>query len=171
MSRVVPQCHLDDPVLHAHVVDQHVALAAVLAWQRMDNLTCMRNDSRALRDASHDRHTWILSFLYVGTFGSFIGFSFAFGQALLIQSPAELPTPLDAAYLTFLGPLLGSLIRPVGGMLAERFGGAQVTLWNFAAMTGGTAVVLAASYAKSLPLLVAGFTVLFVLSGAGNGST
>jgi NNP family nitrate/nitrite transporter-like MFS transporter len=148
-----------------------VLVAAVMAWSRMDNLSCMRNDERALRDASKDPHTWILSFLYIGTFGSFIGFSFAFGQVLLVQFPEDFPTPLEAAYLTFLGPLLGSLVRPVGGMLADRFGGAKVTLWNFVAMVLGTCVVLAASKAESLSMFVAGFTVLFVLSGLGNGST
>jgi NNP family nitrate/nitrite transporter-like MFS transporter len=90
---------------------------------------------------------------------------------LQVQFKADFPTPLDAAYLTFLGPLLGSLIRPVGGMMADRFGGAKVTAWNFVAMAVGASVVLVASLQKSLPLFVIGFTTLFVLSGIGNGST
>ncbi len=112
-----------------------------------------------------------MSFLYIGTFGSFIGFGFAFGQVLQVQFAEKFPTPLDAAYLTFLGPLLGSLIRPVGGMLADRFGGARVTAVNFVAMAGGALLVLVASLQESLPLFVVGFTTLFVLSGLGNGST
>jgi len=90
---------------------------------------------------------------------------------LQVQFKSSFPTPLDAAYLTFLGPLLGSLIRPVGGMLADRFGVARVTALNFIAMAGGAALVLAASMQKSLPLFVVAFTLLFVLSGLGNGST
>jgi len=90
---------------------------------------------------------------------------------LQVQFKSSFPTPLDAAYLTFLGPLLGSLIRAVGGMLADRFGGAHVTALNFIAMAGGAALVLAASLQKSLPLFVVAFTLLFVLSGLGNGST
>jgi NNP family nitrate/nitrite transporter-like MFS transporter len=116
-------------------------------------------------------HSWVILALYVGTFGSFIGFGFAFGQVLQVQFKADFPTPLDAAYLTFLGPLLGSLIRPVGGMLADRFGGARVTALNFVAMAGGAALVLMASLRESLPLFVVAFTTLFVLSGLGNGST
>jgi NNP family nitrate/nitrite transporter-like MFS transporter len=46
---------------------------------------------------------------------------------LQVQFKADFPTPVDAAYLTFLGPLIGSLIRPFGGRLADRFGGATVT--------------------------------------------
>jgi NNP family nitrate/nitrite transporter-like MFS transporter len=148
-----------------------IVLAATLAWLTMDNLTSARNDKRAMRDVCHDRNTWVMSFLYIGTFGSFIGFGFAFGQVLQVQFKADFPTPIDAAYLTFLGPLLGSAIRPVGGMLADRFGGARVTALNFAAMAGGALLVLVASLQKSLPLFVIAFTVLFVLSGIGNGST
>ena len=83
------------------------------------------NSKRAMRDVSKERHTWIISLLYIGTFGSFIGFSFAFGQVLQMQFKADFATPAKAASLTFLGPLLGSLVRPVGGALADRFGGAR----------------------------------------------
>ena len=81
----------------------------------MNNLTQMTNSKRAMRDVSRDRNTWIISLLYIGTFGSFIGFSFAFGQVLQVQFADTFSTPVKAAYLTFLGPLIGSLIRPVGG--------------------------------------------------------
>jgi NNP family nitrate/nitrite transporter-like MFS transporter len=148
-----------------------VVLAAVLAWRNMDNLAQARNDKRAMRDVCRDRHTWVMSFLYIGTFGSFIGFGFAFGQVLQVQFADRFPTPLDAAYLTFLGPLLGSLVRPYGGLLADRFGGARVTLATFAAMAAAATVVLLASAQQSLALFVLGFTLLFVLSGVGNGST
>lgn len=58
-----------------------------------------------------------------------------------MQFHDRLDTPVKAAALTFLGPLLGSLLRPVGGRLADRYGGAPVTLVTFAAMGAGTAVV------------------------------
>ncbi|MCA2213200.1 nitrate/nitrite transporter [Jidongwangia harbinensis] len=137
----------------------------------MDNLTQARNEKRGMRDATRDSHTWIMSFLYIGTFGSFIGFGFAFGQVLQVQFAEQFNTPVKAAYLTFLGPLLGSLIRPVGGALADRLGGAKVTFWNFVAMAGGASIVLLASQLRSLPLYLVGFISLFVFSGVGNGST
>ncbi|MCU1596255.1 MAG: Nitrite extrusion protein [Frankiales bacterium] len=148
-----------------------VLLAALGAWLAMDNLSKARNAKHAMRDVAKDRHTWVMSFLYIGTFGSFIGFGFAFGQVLTVQFKADFPTPLDAAYLTFLGPLVGSLIRPVGGLLADKLGGARVTAVNFLLMGVAASVVLAASYQKSLPLYLVGFTSLFVFSGIGNGST
>ncbi|MFG2266925.1 nitrate/nitrite transporter [Streptomyces sp. NPDC048720] len=145
-----------------------IVVAAVLAALFMDNLAAVKNDTGAAKDAAKDGHTWIMAFLYVGTFGSFIGYSFAFGQVLTNQFGR---TPLQAAYLTFIGPLLGSLIRPVGGWLADRYGGARITLWNYVGMAAATAVLVVASMAKSLALFVPVFVVLFVLSGLGNGST
>ncbi|MEV8522581.1 nitrate/nitrite transporter [Streptomyces sp. NPDC052000] len=145
-----------------------IVLAALGAALRMDNLAPVRNDTGAAKEALRDAHTWIMALLYVGTFGSFIGYSFAFGLVLQTQFGR---TPLQAASLTFIGPLLGSVIRPVGGRLADRYGGARITLWNFAAMAAATSVVLYASVQKSLPVFLTGFIALFVLSGLGNGST
>ncbi|MGW3247561.1 nitrate/nitrite transporter [Streptomyces sp. NPDC001070] len=145
-----------------------IVIAATLAALYMDNLAPVRNDTGAAVEAVKDGHTWIMSFLYIGTFGSFIGYSFAFGLVLQNQFAR---TPLQAASITFVGPLLGSLIRPVGGRLADRFGGARITLWNFLAMAAATAVIVVASAQKSLALFTAAFVALFILTGLGNGST
>ncbi|MFI6660134.1 nitrate/nitrite transporter [Streptomyces sp. NPDC050523] len=145
-----------------------IVVAAVLAASFMDNIENVKNDTGAAKDAARDPHTWIMSVLYIGTFGSFIGYSFAFGQVLTNQFGR---TPLQATYLTFVGPLLGSLIRPVGGWLADKYGGAKITLFNYVAMAAATAVLVAASMQKSLPLFVVAFVVLFSLTGIGNGST
>lgn len=145
-----------------------IVVAATLAWLRMDNLAPVRNDTGAAKESVRDAHTWIMSFLYIGTFGSFIGYSFAFGLVLQTQFDR---TPLQAAAVTFIGPLLGSVIRPLGGWLADRHGGARITLWNFAAMGGATAVVVFASVRESLPVYLVGFIALFLFSGLGNGST
>ncbi|MFI6054461.1 nitrate/nitrite transporter [Streptomyces violascens] len=145
-----------------------VVIAGLCAALGMDNLAPVRNDTGAAKEALRDAHTWIMAFLYVGTFGSFIGYSFAFGLVLQTQFGR---TPLQAASLTFIGPLLGSVIRPVGGRLADLYGGARITLGNFAAMAVATGVVLYASVQKSLPVFLTGFIALFVLSGLGNGST
>ncbi|WP_128378598.1 nitrate/nitrite transporter [Streptomyces cavernae] len=145
-----------------------IIIAAVLAAVKMDNIAHMKNDTGAAKEAVKDAHTWIMSFLYIGTFGSFIGYSFAFGLVLQTQFGR---TPLQAAYVTFIGPLLGSLIRPVGGALADRFGGAKITLWNFVLMAFATGIIVIASMQKSLPLFTTAFIALFVLTGLGNGST
>ncbi|MFE9251287.1 MFS transporter [Streptomyces sp. NPDC007088] len=145
-----------------------IALVSVLAALRMDNVSVVRAERGAQRQAAAEPHTWWISLLYVGTFGSFIGFGFAFGLVLQSQFSS---TPFEAASFTFLGPLLGSVARPLGGRIADRWGGARVTLWAFAGMAAGILVLLAATRSGSFPLFVTGFTVLFVMSGAGNGST
>ncbi|MFI8183079.1 NarK/NasA family nitrate transporter [Actinacidiphila glaucinigra] len=145
-----------------------IVVAATLAALCMDNLAPVRNDTGAAALAVKDGHTWIMSLLYIGTFGSFIGYSFAFG--LVLQNEFA-RTPLQAASVTFVGPLLGSLVRPVGGRLADRFGGARITLWNFLAMAAATAVIVLASAQRSLTLFSVAFVALFLLTGLGNGST
>lgn len=145
-----------------------IVVAVVCAVLFMDNLSSVRNDTGAAREALRDRQLWIMAFLYIGTFGSFIGYSFAFGLVLQIQFDR---TPLQAAAVTFIGPLLGSLIRPLGGWLSDRINGSTVTFWNFLAMGAASVLIILAAQAESLALFTAGFITLFVLSGIGNGST
>ena len=148
-----------------------IVLSALGAALKMNNLSQASNAKGAIREVMRHRETWIMSLLYIGTFGSFIGFSFAFGQVLLVQFPDQFSSPVKAAALTFIGPLLGSLVRPVGGALADRYRGSVVTFVNFVAMAVGAAVVLCAAQLRSLPVYLVGFVLLFVFSGIGNGST
>ena len=75
-----------------------------------------------------------MAFLYIGTFGSFIGYSAA--MPLLIKIDFYVPSPppagigINFAYYAFLGALVGSITRPFGGWLADKYGGARVTLWH-----------------------------------------
>jgi MFS transporter, NNP family, nitrate/nitrite transporter len=161
---------INHPRLMLAVYMPLIVISALCASRYMDNLTTARNDKRALRDVAQQRHTWMIAVLYIGTFGSFIGFSFAFGQVLQVQFADIFTTPVKAAYLTFLGPLLGSVMRPFGGQLADRHGGARVTTITFASMMAGAAVIVAASVINNLALFMAGFVALFVLTGIGNGS-
>lgn len=165
---VIATAGTDAPRLLLGVYIPLIVVAAVLAAVKMDNLTSVRNDTGAFTESVRESQTWVLSLLYVGSFGSFIGYSFAFGLVLQNQFGRS---PLEAAAVTFIGPLLGSLIRPLGGRLADRIGGARVTFWNFLAMAAATAVVIGASAIDSLALFTSGFVLLFVLTGLGNGST
>ncbi len=90
--------------------------------------------------------TWVMAFLYIGTFGSFIGYSAALPLLIKLNfwvpDPAPLGTGIFFAYYAFLGALVGSLTRPLGGWLADKYGGAKVTLGAFTAMIGFTLLVL-----------------------------
>lgn len=123
-----------------------------------------------------NKHTWLMTLLYIMTFGSFIGFSSAFAK--LIQDLfADLPG--GALRYAWLGPLVGSLVRPLGGWVSDRCGGAKVTQWDtvllIAATLGAGFAIRAARGAAVpetyfVPFLVC-FLVLFVTTGIGNGST
>jgi len=152
----------DQPKLILWIYMPLIVLATLGAALFMNNLSTVRNDGGAARLALKESHMWTMSFLYIGTFGSFIGYSFAFGQVLQNQFHYQ---PLQAAYWTFLGPLVGSVIRPVGGKLADKIGGAIVTFWTFVAMAVGCVAVIVAGNAHSFPLYLVGFMVLFVGSG------
>jgi NNP family nitrate/nitrite transporter-like MFS transporter len=136
-----------------------------------------------MRSILFERDTHVISLLYIATFGSWIGFSFAFGQVLQVHFLESGETAkhaaLHAARVAFLGPLLGSLARIYGGRLADRIGGSRVTLGVLAGMTLGAALLVTISaledqhaVTRSVSMIgcVAGFMVLFVLSGMGNGS-
>jgi MFS transporter, NNP family, nitrate/nitrite transporter len=165
---VIGTAGLAKPELVLYVYIPMIVVAAICAALYMDNLTTARNDTKALKEVLRESQTWVMSFLYIGTFGSFIGYSFAFGLVLQNQFGR---TPLQAAGLTFLGPLLGSFSRPPGGWLSDKIGGAKVTLYVFIGLAAGTIVVIYASQIRSLPVFLAGFISMFVLTGIGNGST
>jgi NNP family nitrate/nitrite transporter-like MFS transporter len=131
----------------------------------MNNLTSAKSSFRDQLAIIGQKHTWIMSFIYIGTFGSFIGYSAAF--PLLIKT--QFPTVTIA--IAFLGPLVGSLSRPFGGLLADKIGGAIVTFWNFIAMGGATVGVLYFVSVKDFTGFLLMFLVLFVTTGIGNGST
>lgn len=161
-----------------------LAVAGIGAAIYMDNLQHYRIELRTMRAVLAEPHTWVISLLYIGTFGSFIGFSFAFGQVLQInfiaggQSTAR--ASLHAAQIAFLGPLLGSLSRVYGGKLADRIGGGRVTLGAFCSMILAAGILISASTfgdraegpapTATMVGYVVGFVALFILSGIGNGS-
>ena len=161
-----------------------LAIAGIGAALYMDNLAQYSIEMSTMRSVLTEPHTWVISLLYIGTFGSFIGFSFAFGQVLQLnfiasgQSTAH--ASLHAAQIAFLGPLLGSLSRVYGGRLADRIGGGRVTLAVFCSMILAAGILFSASTfgghaarpASTATMIgyVIGFVALFILSGIGNGS-
>jgi MFS transporter, NNP family, nitrate/nitrite transporter len=142
-----------------------LAVAVFGAVFFMNNLATARSTFKEQLAIVGRKHTWIMSFIYIGTFGSFIGYSAAFPLLIKTQFPAV------TVGIAFLGPLVGSLARPLGGLLADKIGGAVVTLWNFIAMGAATIGVLYFIDAKDFTGFLVMFLVLFVATGVGNGST
>jgi MFS transporter, NNP family, nitrate/nitrite transporter len=143
-----------------------ILLAAFLAAKVMSNLSVATSSFRASIAAAKRPHTWIISFLYIGTFGSFIGFGAAFPLLIKTTFPE-----ITVAHIAFLGALVGSVSRPFGGKLSDKIGGAWVTVCAFVVMGAGIASAIVSLKAGSFPAFLISFLVLFVASGAGNGST
>lgn len=175
----------------AYVYAGLAVVATFAAWRWMDNLTQATGNPREQLSVVRHRHTGIMSFLYIGTFGSFIGYSAA--MPLLIKlnfwvpEPAPLGTGIYFAYYAFLGAGIGSLTRPFGGWLADRLGGAKVTLGAFVGLGLGTLGVLwtlvqltpnptadpaiATANQDWFGTFLGFFLVVFAATGIGNGST
>src|SRR5262249_38211118 len=135
------------------------------ATRYMNNLPSARSSFRDQLAIVGRKHTWIMSYIYIGTFGSFIGYSAAFPLLIKTQFPAV------TISIAFLGPLVGSLARPLGGLLADKIGGAILTFWNFIAMVAATVGVLYFVGVKDFTGFLGMFLILFVTTGIGNGST
>jgi NNP family nitrate/nitrite transporter-like MFS transporter len=140
-----------------------------------------------------NKHNWVMTWLYTMTFGSFIGYANAFPKLIddvfgvvkvgadgapLEQAIANPNAPFSAAYI-WIGAGVGALIRPLGGWLSDKWGGARVTHWDtlvmIAATIGAGLCVSLASRSPTpeqyfLPFLLL-FVLLFATTGIGNGST
>ena len=152
-----------------------ILLAVGLSYFCMNSLTQAKSDTGPLKASLRHPHAWVMSLLYIGTFGSFIGFSFALPLVIKNTFPEFLAAhPFIATYLAglgFTGALVGSLARPLGGLLSDRIGGAKVTVAVFLGMVVATAVAISGVRGHSFAVFFGSFQVLFLLSGIGNGST
>jgi NNP family nitrate/nitrite transporter-like MFS transporter len=142
-----------------------VAIAVFGAARYMNNLSSARASLRDQLVVARRKHTWIMAWLYIGTFGSFIGYSAAFPLLLKTQFPEV------TLSLAFLGPLVGSLARPLGGKFADRVGGTRLTFWTFVAMGVATLSVIHFVDERNFAGFLGTFLLLFVASGVGNGAT
>ncbi len=140
-----------------------------------------------------NKHTWAMTVIYTMTFGSFIGYSAAlaltikvvFGfshiagaDGILTHDTVNANGP-SALMFAWMGPFIGALIRPIGGMMADKLGGARVTQWISIVMVIsalGVAYFIQQAYASATPEdyfypFLGLFLILFAATGIGNGST
>jgi NNP family nitrate/nitrite transporter-like MFS transporter len=153
-----------------------ILASTAAAWFGMDDLADTHAGMAEQAVIFTRRHNWLMCWLYLGTFGSFIGFSASL--PMLAQSQFQ---RADALHLVWLGPLIGAVLRPLGGWMADHWGGARVTFWIFVAMALAAAVALFCLpttdttgqpvQGGNFPGFLAAFGVLFAASGIGNGST
>ena len=157
-----------------------IVIASVVSWFFMNDIADAKASFAAQAAIFRNKHNWLMCVLYLGTFGSFIGY--AAGFPLLIKSQFKDINPLAYAWI---GPLAGALARPFGGWLADKLGGARVTFWNFVVMavavvgvlfflpktTGSVWAAPFGPHEGSFGGFFLMFLVLFLTTGIGNGST
>ncbi|MBX7442727.1 MULTISPECIES: MFS transporter [unclassified Arthrobacter] len=150
-----------------------ILLAAFGASKYMNNLTSAKGDVAGSVAALKEPHLWVMALLYIGTFGSFIGFAGVFPKLIKDYFPAfsSIGVGTVALSLAFLGPLVGSLARPYGGRMADRMGGARMTVAAFASMAVITLTMIWTLPLKNFWLFLVLFLMLFTASGFGNGAT
>ncbi len=146
-----------------------IVAAAFVAWWRMDDLEPVRASAADQAVVFVRPHTWLLAWLYLGSFGSFIGFAAGFPLVADMQFPGA-----GIAGYAFIGPLLAAFARPAGGFLADRCGGARVALVAFVVLALTVLALLllgpGSGMADGVTAFVALFAVLFVASGIANGA-
>ncbi|HCQ7069669.1 TPA: NarK family nitrate/nitrite MFS transporter [Klebsiella pneumoniae] len=144
-------------------------LATVAAWFGMNDIAGSKASIRDQLPVLKRPHMWLLSLLYLATFGSFIGFSAGFAMLAKTQFPT-----VDILKLAFFGPFIGALARSFGGIISDRLDGVRVTLVNFVLMalfTGLLFLTLPGSGSGSFLAFYVVFMGLFLTAGLGSGST
>ncbi len=147
-----------------------IMIFTLAAWFGMDDIADARASFREQSVIFRRKHQWLMSWLYIATFGSFIGYSAGFPMLIKTQF-----VDVDPLKFAFLGPMVGALIRPLGGWLADKLGGAMVTFWNFIIMIAAVFGVLYFLPQDGQGGNFVGFFIMFMLlfttTGIGNGST
>ncbi|EJK3711877.1 NarK family nitrate/nitrite MFS transporter [Salmonella enterica] len=146
-----------------------LAVATLAAWFGMNDIGSSKASVSSQLPVLKRLHLWLLSLLYLATFGSFIGFSAGFAMLAKTQFP-----DVNILQLAFFGPFIGALARSAGGVISDKFGGVRVTLINFIFMALFTALLfltLPGSGAGSFSAFYLVFMGLFLTAGLGSGST
>ncbi|NMM38227.1 MAG: NarK family nitrate/nitrite MFS transporter [Glaciimonas sp.] len=147
-----------------------IVITTIAAWFGMNDIASAKASFADQAVIFKRKHNWLMCWLYVGTFGSFIGYSAGF--PLLIKTQFPDVNPLQYA---FLGPLVGALTRVAGGWVSDKLGGARVTFWTFIVMIAAVIGVInflpGAGNTGNFWGFFWMFMLLFAGTGVGNAST
>jgi NNP family nitrate/nitrite transporter-like MFS transporter len=143
-----------------------IVVCGLAAWFGMNDIASAKASFSDQSVIFKRKHNWLMCWLYMGTFGSFIGY--AAGFPLLTKT---LFPEVNAMQYVFLGPLIGALARSATGWLSDKWGGARVTFWVFIVMILGVLGIIYFISISSFEGFFAMFMILFAATGVGNAST
>jgi NNP family nitrate/nitrite transporter-like MFS transporter len=113
-----------------------------------------------------ERDTWVVMLVYSVTFGGFVGMSSY--VSLLLTTQYHL-TRIDAGLVMAVLSFTGAMVRPLGGLIADRLSGVRVLLVLLAVIAVGNF-----AFAALMPPLAGGVALLaalYLAFGLGNGAT
>ena len=143
-----------------------IIAGTLAAWFGMNDILSAKASFADQSTIFGRAHTWIMCWLYTGTFGTFIGMSAGFPLLVNLVFPE-----VNALNYAFIGPLLGALSRAGTGWISDRLGGARVTFWVFVVQIVAIAGMIWFLQAGSFSGFFAMVLLLFFVSGVGNAST
>lgn len=153
-----------------------VVVGVILAFALLKSVPVQARGVRDQLDIFSNRNTWVMTYLYVITFGTFSGLAATFGLLIanLYGSGKFGEQGIDPLAYAFLGALVGSVVRVITGPFADRFGGAPLTLISTLGIAGAalfSAFQTNPTSADQFPVFLAGMLAIFAFSGIGNAST
>ena len=153
-----------------------IVLGVVLAWFLLRSVPVQARGLRDQFDIFSNKHTWLMTVLYVITFGTFSGLAAQFGLLIknLFGGDVFGASGIDAVKYAFYGALIGSAARVLAGPIADRLGGARVTLVATLGIAGAaafTATTVNPDSADQFSAFFWGMLVIFFFTGVGNAST
>ena len=151
-------------------------IGTVLAWLLLRSVPITVSKVSDQFDIFRNKHTWIMTLMYVITFGAFSGFAAVFGLMISIRYGTEAfgDEGINPLQYAFLGALVGSVARVVSGPIADRFGGGRVTVVaciGIAVSCAYTSFQLEPNSVEDFPKFLWGMLAIFIFAGVGNAST
>ena len=143
-----------------------IIAGTLAAWFGMNDILSARSSFADQATIFGRAHTWIMCWLYTGTFGTFIGMSAGFPLLAKLVFPE-----INVLTYAFIGPLLGALSRAGTGWIADRLGGARVSFWVFVAQIVAIVGMIWFLDQRSFWGFFSMVLLLFFVSGVGNAST
>ena len=153
-----------------------VVVGVILAWALLRSVPVQARGVRDQLDIFRNKHTWVMTYLYIITFGTFSGLAGIFGLLIanLFGSGTFGTSGVDPLKWAFLGALTGSLARIIAGPIADRIGGGKLTVVSTIGIAAGslyTAFQVNPTTADDFTRFLIGMLVIFFFAGVGNAST
>jgi len=175
-AALTPQSSADGDLVWLHngglVLIPWALLAMVLSIVYLRRVPITANFAQQV-DIFKIKHTWIMTAIYLMSFGAYSGLAAQMGLIILnvYGHFPDAPNPLAFA---FIGPVVGAAVRAASGPFCDKFGGAIFTFIGGAGMAVGTVITaffLTPSSVGEFWGFLSGMLIIFFFAGLANAGT